>query len=152
TDFSEATNYLECIHQSGIKVRLFTCKVSEFYTLLIETTGSEKHVAQLKTQLDKDISVLNSEEAIYEKAQLAFIPPELREGLNEIELAAKGELPTLIELSDLKGSIHNHSVWSDGAFSIEDMAVYCRDILKLEYFGISDHSKTAIYANGLSVE
>src|SRR5690606_7315739 len=66
--------------------------------------------------------------------------------------SAKNEVPTLIEYSDFKGNLHNHSVWSDGVFSIEDMAIYCRDVLKLEYFGISDHSKTAIYADGLSVE
>jgi DNA polymerase (family 10) len=78
--------------------------------------------------------------------------PELREGTLFIEKAEKNELPTLINWHDLKGTLHNHSTWSDGVNSIEEMALYCRDTLKLEYLGMCDHSKSAFYAKGLSIE
>src|SRR5690606_37222933 len=81
----------------------------------------------------------------------AFVPPELREGTNELLLAADNAIPELITLNDLKGCLHNHSIWSDGSFGIKEMAEYCKDVLKLEYFGISDHSRTAAYAGGLSI-
>jgi len=83
---------------------------------------------------------------------LAYIEPELREGTNEIELAKNSALPRLITYADLKGSLHNHSTYSDGVHSLKEMAQYLRDELKMEYLGICDHSKTAVYANGLSIE
>jgi len=92
----------------------------------------------------------NDEQAIYQKAGLAFVEPELREGLNEIELAKANKLPHLITYQDLKGSLHNHSTWSDGVHTLEQMALYCKDNLQLEYLGICDHSKSAFYANGLN--
>ncbi|TXK37407.1 DNA polymerase/3'-5' exonuclease PolX [Pontibacter qinzhouensis] len=89
-----------------------------------------------------------SEEAIYKAAGLAYIEPELREGTNELQLAQENKLPTLLDLNDLKGILHNHSTYSDGAHTLEQMATYCRD-LGYEYLGICDHSKTASYAGGL---
>jgi DNA polymerase (family 10) len=80
------------------------------------------------------------------------MPPELREGTSFIEKAKNNTLPVLITLPDLKGSLHNHSTWSDGINSVEEMALYCRDDLKLEYLGMCDHSKSAFYAKGLSIE
>jgi DNA polymerase (family 10) len=92
----------------------------------------------------------NSEHEIYQKAGLAFVEPELREGLNEIELAKENKLPQLITYSDLKGSLHNHSTWSDGVHTLEEMALFCKENLQLEYLGMCDHSKSAFYANGLN--
>jgi len=152
TDIEESDSQLQGTHQSGIKAIIHFCNKDNLYARLIETTGNEDHLKELKKRLNTEIPSLESEEAIYKKVGLSFIPPELREGLNEIELASKNNVPKLIEYKDFKGSLHNHSLWSDGAFSIEEMAVYNRDILKLEYFGISDHSKTAVYANGLSID
>src|SRR5690606_7234277 len=123
-----------------------------FLVRLWETTGSKNHVQQIKKELNGSLPSLPSEEEIYKFAGLDYIPTELREGLNEIQLAKDKAIPKLIELGDFKGALHNHSLWSDGVFSIEDMARYCRDILKLSYFGISDHSRTAVYAGGLSIE
>jgi len=151
-EIKEKEHSVECIHQSGIKSNLYFCKEDEFYACLIKTTGNEEHLKQLKVKLNSKLPDLKSEEAIYKCAGLSFIPPELREGSNEIELAANNKIPKLIEYNDFKGSLHNHSLWSDGVFSIEDMALYCRDVLQLDYFGISDHSKTAVYANGLNIE
>jgi DNA polymerase (family 10) len=73
----------------------------------------------------------------------------LREGTSFID---KAVLPDLIDIYDLKGALHNHSTWSDGINTLEEMALYCRDEMKLEYLGISDHSKSAGYAKGLSIE
>ncbi len=152
TNINEKEDAVEGLYKQQYLVKLYTCEDANFYSILVETTGNEKHIKELKELLQSEIPHLNSEEAIYEKAGLAFIPAVRREGLNEIEQAKQGEFPKLIEASDLKGSLHNHSTWSDGIYSIEEMALYCRDELKLNYFGISDHSKTAVYADGLKIE
>ena len=91
------------------------------------------------------------EEALYERAGLQFIVPELREGLGEIALAAEHNLPRLLEDGDLRGSLHNHSTYSDGNHSLRQMATWLRDH-GYEYLGICDHSQAAHYANGLSAE
>ncbi|MDX5345654.1 MAG: PHP domain-containing protein, partial [Hymenobacteraceae bacterium] len=90
----------------------------------------------------------DSEEDIYKAAGMDYIEPEMREGTNELELAKAHKLPQLLELQDLKGILHNHSTYSDGANTLEQMALACRD-LGYQYLGISDHSKTAAYAGGL---
>lgn len=152
TDVKESETAVEGIYKNHFLVKLYASEDENFYSRLVETTGNEDHVKHLKELLKSEIPYLSSEEAIYEKAGLTFIPAVCREGLNEIEQAKNKEYPKLIETKDLKGSLHNHSTWSDGIHSIEEMALYCRDALKLEYFGISDHSKTAVYADGLKIE
>ncbi|WP_187261675.1 DNA polymerase/3'-5' exonuclease PolX [Pontibacter beigongshangensis] len=89
-----------------------------------------------------------TEADIYKAAGMAYVEPELREGTTELQLALENKLPNLLELDDLKGILHNHSTYSDGANTLEQMATYCRD-LGYEYLGICDHSKTASYAGGL---
>ena len=89
-----------------------------------------------------------TEEEIFEKLGLHYIPPEMREDIGEIALAEKGLIPRLIEWSDLKGSLHNHSTWSDGHQTTADIA---RDMdeLGLAYWAVTDHSKSSFQANGL---
>jgi len=89
-----------------------------------------------------------SEEAVYQAAGMAYVVAELREGTGELQLALDNKLPRLLEVGDLKGILHNHSTYSDGAHTLEQMAAYCRD-MGYQYLGISDHSKTAAYAGGL---
>ncbi|RZK66846.1 MAG: DNA polymerase/3'-5' exonuclease PolX [Pedobacter sp.] len=134
--------------EAGLRIKVFVVDKSDFYLEWFKLTGNTEHVEQI-LNLAGD-GPFKSEEAIYSKAGLAFIEPELREGLDEIALAKENNLPKLITDEDLKGSLHNHSTWSDGVHTLEQMAVYCKDTLNLQYLGICDHSKTAVYAKGLN--
>lgn len=92
-----------------------------------------------------------SEEAFYAQNQLQFIPAEMREGFGEVSLARENKIPVLLEETNLKGILHNHSTYSDGKHSLRQMAEHCR-ALGYQYLGISDHSQTAVYAGGLDIE
>jgi DNA polymerase (family 10) len=92
-----------------------------------------------------------SEEEIFEKLDLPFIEPELREDHGEFAAAEKNDLPKLIEWTDLKGSLHNHSTWSDGHNTLEEIAQFM-DNLGLNYWAITDHSKSSFQANGLDAK
>src|SRR5690606_12630322 len=137
---------------------------------LLHKTGSLAHVNRLQERAarlgivlsdhavlrGKEVLSLKDETDLYHALELAYIPPELREGLSEIDDAeaayARGEeLPLLIQLSDIHGIIHAHSSYSDGNHSLEDLArgVQARGF---SYLGISDHSQSAAYAGGLSVD
>ncbi|MEO6850989.1 MAG: helix-hairpin-helix domain-containing protein, partial [Mucilaginibacter sp.] len=137
---------------NGLLVTIKIVGTKFFYRELFLQTGSEKHVQAVLSRITDDIEEPDNEDLIYLKAGLAWMPPELREGETFIEKAAGNTLPQLITYMDLKGTLHNHSTWSDGVNSIEEMALYCRDDLKLEYLGMCDHSKSAFYAKGLSIE
>jgi DNA polymerase (family 10) len=89
-----------------------------------------------------------TEEEIFDKLGLAYIPPELREDQGEFEAGEKGAIPRLLEWTELRGSLHNHSNWSDGRCPLEEIAAYMHD-LGCEYWSINDHSKSSIQANGL---
>lgn len=135
--------------EDGVPIQFHFCHPSDFGWELIQSTGNADHVAELEKYLaGKGISG-KSELEIYSIAGLDFVEPELREGANELNLAQQKQLPQLIKETDLKGSLHNHSTWSDGVNTLEEMALFCRDELKLEYLGICDHSKSAFYASGL---
>jgi len=103
------------------------------------------------TEVPKDAErvEVQTEEDIYAALGLQYIPPEMREGDGEIEAAAKKIVPRLIEWEDYRGVVHCHTTWSDGADSIRDMALAARDELKLQYFGVCDHSELASYAGGI---
>ena len=89
-----------------------------------------------------------TEEDIYKKLGLAFIPPELREDRGEIALAKKNWLPDLVSLSDIRGDLHVHSDWSDGTFAIADMAAAAKE-RGYAYMAITDHSRRVTVAHGL---
>ncbi|MBK98798.1 MAG: DNA polymerase/3'-5' exonuclease PolX [Balneola sp.] len=91
------------------------------------------------------------ESSIYKDLGLHWIPPELREDRGELEWFAEHEQMPLVQKEQIRGVIHTHSTWSDGKYSIQEMAAACiaRDY---EYLGITDHSKTAGYAGGLSID
>lgn len=147
-----ACNWTEIsVSNTVFKARLETIPVHiqitspQFYVYeLWRSTGSEKHVSPLNLQP----SVFENEEQLYASLHMQWIAPELREGTKEKELALEHNLPHLIEVTDLKGTLHNHSTYSDGADTLEAMALEC---IKrgYEYLGICDHSKSAQYAGGL---
>jgi len=100
---------------------------------------------------DEKALPLADEEAVYRAVGLHWIPPELREGGKELEAAEGGRLPRLVERADLHGMIHVHSRWSDGLASVEEMALECRR-QGYGWMALSDHSRSAVYAGGLSAE
>lgn len=144
-------NSIELTDELGFTFKVFSSNINDFYRDLILSTGSTAHLDLLFNILP-DLPSLSSEEAIYRNLGLDYIEPELREGLNEIVQAQTHTLPKLIQYKDLRGTLHNHSTYSDGVHSLEQMALHCKDVLGLEYLGICDHSRTAVYANGLSIE
>ncbi len=138
--------------ENGLSVSFKLVTESDFYTEVFKQTGQEEHVAAVLGKIGNGGFIATSEAEIYDKAGLTYIEPELREGITFIEKATQNQLPKLVEYADLKGTLHNHSTWSDGINTLESVAMYCRDELKLQYLGICDHSKSAFYANGLSIE
>jgi DNA polymerase (family 10) len=136
-----------------------------FGTALLFATGSAPHLQDLQRRaaamgmtltpegLRRGSRVIASEREaeIYAALRLQYVPPELREGLNEIERAAAHEIPPLVEVEDLRGILHAHTTASDGADTLEDMA-QASLALGYQYIGITDHSKTAHYAGGLTIE
>ena len=137
---------------NGLKVKIHCVERRYFFRTLFFKTGDDEHVAAVMARETEESDQPESELLIYQKAGLVYMQPELREGDTFIAKAAADKLPQLIGFGDLKGTLHNHSTWSDGVNTIEEMATYCRDALNLEYLGISDHSKSAVYAKGLSIE
>lgn len=137
---------------NGLRVVIYVVEKRFFFKTLFEKTGSDEHIKVVLERGGGDADQPESEELIYRKAGLQFIKPEMREGDTFIAKAAANNLPTLISYNDLRGTLHNHSTWSDGVNTIEEMVAYCRDQLNLQYLGLSDHSKSAFYAKGLSIE
>jgi DNA polymerase (family X) len=155
------------ILESGIHVDLRVVKDEEFPFASHYFTGSKEHNTEVRTRAKKQGYKLNEyglfreadetpvpladEAALFKKLGLDFIPPEIRENTGEIEAAEAHTLPELIEVADVRGTFHCHTNYSDGHATLEEMALATRE-LGLEYLGIADHSKTAVYANGLSTE
>jgi DNA polymerase (family X) len=136
-----------------------------FGARLLHATGSKAHIKLLTAfarekgfkltpdglYCGKKLVASVTEEAIYEALDLQFIEPELREGREEIEKAAHHGLPRLIDDQDIRGILHCHTTASDGAETLEAMAEATRS-RGFEYFGVADHSQSARYAGGLSLE
>lgn len=146
---------------SGVKVEVLVVSKEDFTNQVFLQSAAEKHLSEplaevptgqpatLRQWLKRER--FYQEAAIYEKAGLQYVEPEMREGLGELALAKEHKLPKLLEDSDLRGSLHNHSNYSDGSHSLREMATFLRD-QGYQYLGICDHSQAAHYANGLSVE
>jgi DNA polymerase (family 10) len=154
--------------QSGVQCDLRLVTDTEYPYALHHFTGSKEHNIELRQRAlqrgwsineyrfsaapDADESaeplpVIRDEPEFYRALGLDYIPPELREGLGEIEAAENGTLPDLITLENLRGTFHCHTHASDGHNSLEEMAAAAHD-LGLDYLGIADHSKSSVQANG----
>jgi DNA polymerase (family 10) len=140
--------------QEGLVVTVTPVSEADFFRELVMSTGNAGHIellGKLEPFSKLGSTAFDSEEKVYNFLGLPFIEPELREGLDETGLALNNTLPQLVSFEDLRGSLHNHSTYSDGMHSLREMAVACKN-LGYEYLGICDHSKSAFYANGLSEE
>ena len=104
--------------------------------------------SQKETQSAELLEACATESEIFGKLGLAYIPPELREDRGEFEAAEKNALPRLLEWTELRGSLHNHSVWSDGRQSLEEIIKHSRE-LGCDYWAVTDHSRSSFQANGL---
>jgi DNA polymerase (family 10) len=141
---------------SGILLRVHLAGKHDWGVALIACTGSKAHLRRL-TDVTGSLQALRSngpfptETTFYRKFGLSFIQPELREGHDEVERALGNTLPILVSGKDLRGELHAHSTSSDGANSIEQMAMAARN-RGYEYIGITDHSQSLKIARGVSVE
>ncbi|HET6566845.1 MAG TPA: helix-hairpin-helix domain-containing protein [Rhodothermales bacterium] len=131
-------------------LRIYVAAPERYGTILWYRTGSQAHV---DTFLDAygEPKQTADEHDVYAGAGIQYVLPELREGSGELEAAARNELPDLIDDGDFKGTLHNHTNYSDGANTLSEMADGAR-ALGLSYFGLCDHSRSLAIANGLSVE
>jgi len=153
----------------GIQCDLRVVSDAEFPFALAYFTGSKEHNIVMRQRAiqrglrlneyglfrsqaetrDPALAVSCRDEAeIFTALDLAFVPPELREDHGEFLAAEQHNLPRLIEWTDLRGALHNHSNWSDGRNTLTEIATYMED-LGLEYWAITDHSKSSFQANGL---
>ena len=139
-------------YNDGIKVKLHSVDEKNLTQKIFETTNTiDFNESFYKLASPEVVEKANSEEELFNKAGLQFIPPSLREYGSIIEIAREKTIPELIQPGDIKGIIHCHSNWSDGSNTLEELAEAC--ILKgYEYLVISDHSKSAFYAQGLNEE
>ena len=136
----------------GLKIRLYGCDNTSFMQQVFFKNCSDEFGEAFAEKYNSiDFSTCQNEEAVFKKASLNYIPACQRESISIIEKARQGQLPPLLQASDIKGIIHCHSNWSDGSFTIEEMAKAAME-KGFEYLVISDHSKTAFYANGLQEE
>jgi DNA polymerase (family X) len=150
--------------RSGMQVDVRLLPPDSFGAALQYFTGSKNHNVTLRQRALKQGYTLSeyglvrmedekrvagkTEEEIYKKLGLEWIPPELRENNGEIEAAAEGKLPHLVALSDIQGDVHMHTVETDGKCTIEEMALAAREH-GYKYMAITDHSKNLAFANGL---
>ena len=153
----------------GIQADLRVVEDSEFASALAYFTGSKEHnIVMRQRAIDRGLRLneyglfksteetrdpelrldCKTEEDIFAALDLTYVPPELREDRGEFTAAENGDIPRLIEWTDLKGSLHNHSNWSDGHESLEEIAEHMSG-LGLAYWPVTDHSKASFQANGL---
>ncbi len=148
--------------EQGISADLRVVTGEQFPHALQHFTGSKDHNVELRQLARRKGIKINEygivrngkqiicgdEAEIYDLLGLEFIPPELREGMGEIEAASERRIPKLVELDDVRGIIHVHTTYSDGKYSLEEMVSYVKS-RGFEYVGISEHSQSAGYAGGL---
>jgi DNA polymerase (family 10) len=150
---------------NGMDADLRVLAPESFGAALLYFTGSKAHnIALRKLALKRGLELNEyglfragrsiagrTEQEVYEALGLAWIPPELREDAGEVELAARGELPTLVAAPDIRGDLQMHTTWSDGSASIEAMARAAR-ALGREYLAITDHTHELAMTHGLDAQ
>lgn len=158
TDVASRSDTVSAVSPRGMPLSVIVAASKDYGFTLLQATGNEEHLHDLRRRLLKrgfsDWEVVKirmtgmSEADIYHAAGLPFIPPELREGLGESQWAMTHRVP-LLDASEIQGFFHAHTDYSDGADTVEDMVLAARNAGYC-YLGISDHSQSAFYANGLT--
>jgi DNA polymerase (family X) len=145
TKSGEQATTFTALTADEVPVTIYHCATNEFGSKLFRYTAGEGFLsAFLEKNKDLDFKGLATEEAVFDKAGLPYLQPELREQ----EWAIGKSFAKLLEPTDVKGVVHAHSTWSDGLHSLRQMAEHAKS-LGYRYLGITDHSKAAFYANGL---
>lgn len=148
---------------SGVPARIHAAPAPLFGHLLVRATGARRHLELLQAAaaargftldergLSRDGVALAcpDESSLYRALGMPLIPPELREGTTEVQLAAANRLPALLERRDMQGLLHCHTNYSDGTTTVAELARGCLDA-GYSYVGVTDHSETASYAGGLT--
>ena len=176
-DFFTGSSFVERILASGdtkgsiieknlrIQIDMRVLSEESFGSALQYFTGSKAHNIKIRSiAKEKGLKVSEygvykgekkiageDEKTVYKSIGMEWIPPEMREDRGEVELALKGILPQIISYKDIKGDLHIHSKYSDGANSIDEIAKKAIE-MGYDYIGIADHSQTAKYAHGLEIE
>ena len=150
SSFQESENHLETRADHLPKLVFYFSDRKSFARLLFETTNADAFQQAFEEAFDVP-ETAESEEEIFSRNNLPFVAPALRENAASLALAQAQKLPQLIQPSDIRGIIHSHSQYSDGLHTLEEMAVAAKN-KGYEYLVISDHSQTAVYANGLKPE
>jgi DNA polymerase (family X) len=172
----QTPRYCSALLSEGFKATLFAVMPAEFPAVLLQATGSAAHLKKLEEVATKQKLRLTtrgvenltrghagnkaraqairtpSEEKIYERLGMQYVPPELREDEGEIEAASKGALPEdLVTTGDIRGMVHCHTTYSDGKHSVAQM-VHAAEAMGMKYITITDHSPTAFYAGGVKID
>jgi DNA polymerase (family 10) len=172
----QTPRYCSALLSEGFKATLFGVMPAEFPPVLLQATGSAAHLKKLEEVATKQKLRLTtrgvenltrghagnkaraqairtpSEEKIYERLGMQYVPPELREDEGEIEAASKGALPEdLVTTGDIRGMVHCHTTYSDGKHSVAQM-VHAAEAMGMKYITITDHSPTAFYAGGVKID
>jgi len=135
--------------RNDIPLRLYECSADAFGSALFRRTASEAFYEAFEQAYESAAGhAFSDEEQLFREAHLPFIPPELREDAWALEWAQANQLPDLVEEKDIRGVVHAHTTYSDGAHSLREMAEYAKG-LGYSYLGLTDHSQSAFYANGL---
>ncbi|MCH8020351.1 DNA polymerase/3'-5' exonuclease PolX [candidate division KSB1 bacterium] len=152
--------------EKGINADLRVMPDDKFAFILHHFTGSAEHNTAMRSLAKKmgmkvseyglfknedELIPCKDEREIFAALGLSYIPPELREDNGEIVAAAENNIPKMVELSDIKGILHCHSTWSDGANTLEEMALATKK-MGYQYFGVCDHSEIVVYARGMTPE
>ncbi len=134
---------------NGLRLRLYT-GTENFHKRKFIKSGSKEFITAFEQEFP-DIEYSGDDVSVFAQAKINHIPPCLRETAAIIAFAKTGKIPELVQPGDIKGIIHSHSNWSDGSYTIEEMAKAAKE-KGFEYLVISDHSKSAFYAQGLTEE
>jgi DNA polymerase (family 10) len=153
TEFLDASHCLARL-AGNILVELVVVPPDDYALALFVRTGSRRHVEKLSVGTNgtgAKVREIASEADLYRSLGLSYMAPEVREDAGEIEAARAGALPELLSLEDIRGMTHCHTVYSDGRNTIEQMAL-AAEALGMDYLTITDHSMSAYYARGVSID